>query len=72
MKVIMIVKTAHEAYLLKDQVELQGLRTDLDYRWRYTPPVTNWLGDETLTPGTVEFNFCDAQWATYFQLKWAQ
>ena len=72
MKVKMIVKTAHEAFLLKDQVELEGLRTDVDYRWRYTPAVHTWLGDETVTPGTVEFDFKDARWVTYFQLKWAE
>ena len=72
MKVKMIVKTAHEAFLLKDQVELEGLRTGVDYRWRYTPAVYNWLGDETVTPGTVEFDFCDDRWVTYFQLKWAE
>jgi hypothetical protein len=72
MKVKMIVKTAHEAFLLKDQVELEGLRTGVDYRWRYTPAVHNWLGDETITPGTVEFDFCDDRWTSYFSLKWAE
>jgi hypothetical protein len=72
MKVKMIVKTAHEAYLFKDQITLEGLHSNHDYTWRYTPPVNNWLGDETVTPGTVEFDFKDARWATYFQLKWAK
>jgi hypothetical protein len=72
MKVKMIVKTAHEAYLFKDQITVEGLRSNYDYTWRYTPPVNNWLGDETVTPGTVEFDFKDSRWATYFQLKWAQ
>ncbi len=72
MKIKMIVNTAHEAFLLKDQVELESLRTDVDYRWRYTPAVHTWLGDETITPATVEFDFVDDRWATYFQLKWAQ
>jgi hypothetical protein len=72
MKVKMIVKTAHEAYLFKDQITLEGLHSNHDYTWRYTPPVNNWLGDETITPGTVEFFFKDDRWATYFQLKWAE
>jgi hypothetical protein len=72
MKIKMIVTTAHQAYLFKDQIELEGLRTDADYHWRYTPPVHTWLGDETVTPGTVEFDFQDDRWATYFQLKWAK
>jgi hypothetical protein len=72
MKIKMIVNTAHEVYLFKDQIESEGLHTNYDYTWRYTPPVNSWLGDETVTPGTVEFFFKDDRWATYFQLKWAQ
>lgn len=68
----MIVKTAHEAYLFNDQITFKGLHSNLDYTWRYTPAVYTWLGDETVSPGTVEFDFKDAQWATYFQLKWAE
>ena len=67
-----IVKTAHEAFLFNDQIGEQGLRRDLDYTWRYTPAVNSWLGDETITPATVEFDFKDQQWATYFQLRWAK
>jgi hypothetical protein len=72
MKLTVPVRNAADALVLKEQVELEGLRTGIDYRWRYTPPVNNWVGDETITPGTVEFNFENAQWATYFQLKWAK
>ena len=68
----MILTNAHEAFIKNDKVELEGLSTDADYRWRYTPAVHNWLGDETVTPGTVEFDFKDARWVTYFQLKWAK
>lgn len=75
----MIVANTHDAYLLKDQIESQGLRTGQDYTWRYTPPTNSWLGnhsptwlgDEVDTPATVEFDFVDHRWATYFQLKWA-
>jgi hypothetical protein len=66
----MIVKTAHEAFLYNDQITDQGLCRDVDYTWRYTPAVNNWLGDEVITPATVEFNFKDTQWETYFQLRW--
>jgi hypothetical protein len=72
MKIKMTVTTAHQAYLFKDQIESEGLQADADYRWRYTPAVHTWLGDETVTPGTVEFDFQNDQWATYFQLKWAK
>jgi hypothetical protein len=72
MKIKTIVKTAHEAYLFKDQIEQEGLQVNLDYTWRYTPAVHNWLGDETITPATAEFDFADDRWTTYFQLKWAQ
>jgi len=68
----LIVKTAHEAFLYNDQITDQGLHRDVDYTWRYTPAVNTWLGDEVITPGTVEFEFRDTQWATYFQLKWAK
>ncbi len=67
-----VVKTAHEAFLYNDQITDQGLQRGVDYTWRYTPQVNNWLGDETITPATVEFNFKDPQWQTYFQLKWVQ
>ena len=66
------VKTAHEAFLYNDQIGDQGLRRDADYTWRFTPAVNTWLGDETITPATVEFDFEDEAWATYFQLKWAK
>ena len=72
MELKIIIKTAHEAFLYNDQITDQGLRRDLDYTWKYTPAVNTWLGDETITPATVEFNFKDEQWATYFQLKWAK
>jgi hypothetical protein len=66
------VKTAHEAFLYNDQIGDQGLQRDLDYTWRYTPAVNTWLGDDVITPATVEFDFRDEAWATYFQLKWAK
>jgi hypothetical protein len=67
-----IVKAAHEAFLYNDQIGDQGLQRGRDYTWRYTPQVNNWLGDEIITPGTVEFDFKDQQWETYFQLKWTK
>jgi hypothetical protein len=66
------VKTAHEAFLYNDQIGDQGLLRDVDYTWRYTPRVNNWLGDEIITPSTVEFEFKEQQWETYFQLRWAK
>jgi hypothetical protein len=68
----MVVKTAHEAFLYNDQITDQGLRRDHDYTWRFTPAVNNWLGDEVITPATVEFNFKDTQWETYFKLRWKE
>jgi len=67
-----IVKNAHEAFLFNDQIVNQGLQRDLDYTWRFTPAVNTWLGDDEITSATVEFNFQDQQWATYFQLRWAK
>lgn len=72
MKIKMTVTTAHQAFLLKDLVESEGLRADTDYRWRYTPAVNDYFGAELLVPATVEFDFQDYRWATYFQLKWAK
>jgi len=68
----MIVKNASDAFMLHDQITDQGLRRDCDYTWRYTPAVNTWSGDETITPATVEFNFKDEKWETYFQLKWIE
>ena len=65
-----IVKNSSEAFVYKDQVTDQGLYIDYDYNWKYTPAVNSWLGDEVLTPATVEFEFRDPKWATYFQLRW--
>jgi hypothetical protein len=67
-----VIKTAHEAFLYNDQIGNQGLRRDFDYTWRFTPAVNTWLGDAVITPATVEFEFKDQQWETYFQLKWTQ
>ena len=68
MKLKVIVKNSVEALDLKAQVqEVCGLN---GFLWKYTPPVNSWLGDETLTPATAEFEFKDPQLVTYFQLKW--
>jgi hypothetical protein len=65
---IVVVRNAAEALVLKEQVEEVCAKDD--FTWRYTPQVNNWLGDEITTPGTVEFKFKDTQMATYFQLRW--
>ena len=65
-----VVRSAVDALDLKAQVE--ELCSKDDFKWRYVPQVNNWLGDEIITPGTVEFEFKDEQMATYFQLKWAR
>lgn len=65
-----IVRNAVEALDLKAQVEELCARSD--FAWKYTPVVNNWLGDEVLTPATVEFEFKDKQMATYFQLRWTK
>ena len=65
------VKTAGEAFAFNDQIRDQGLKRDRDYTWRFTPAVNTWLGDDVITPATVEFNFQDEAWTTYFQLKWS-
>ena len=67
-KLTVHVRNAADALVLKKQVE----EFYLDFTWRYTPQVNNWLGDEIITPGTVEFEFKDEQMATYFQLRWAK
>jgi hypothetical protein len=67
-----IVKTAHEAFLYNDQIGDQGLQRGEDYTWRFTPAVNTWVGDDVITPATVEFDFKDQQWETYFQLRWAK
>jgi hypothetical protein len=65
-----IVNNAHEALILNEQV--QEMCSSTDYSWKYTPAINSWLGDETLSPATAEFSFKDAQWATYFQLRWSK
>jgi hypothetical protein len=70
MKLTVRVRNAADALMLKDQVK--ELCTKEDFTWRYVPQVNNWLGDEIITPGTVEFDFKDEQMATYFQLRWAK
>ena len=67
---IVIVRNAADALVLKEQVE--ELCSKDDFTWRYVPQVNSLLGDEIITPGTVEFEFKDKQMATYFQLKWAK
>ena len=67
---IVIVRNAADALTLKEQVK--ELCAEEDFTWRYVPQVNNWLGDEIITPGNVEFTFKDEQMATYFQLRWAR
>lgn len=67
-----IVKNSSEAFLYKDQVSEQGLYIEHDYTWRYTPAIKDWFGAEIIMPATVEFDFVDERWTTYFQLKWAK
>jgi hypothetical protein len=70
MKLTVPVRNAADALGLKAQVEEMYARED--FTWRYTPQVNTWLGDDVITPATVEFEFTDKQMATYFQLKWAR
>lgn len=65
------VKDSNEAFGLKMEVDRLGIRPDAGYTWRYTPRIDNWLGDETIMPATVEFEFADPKWETYFQLRWS-
>ena len=71
MSLKMTVNNANEAYVYNDEVQAQGLSVNGDYSWRYTPAVNDYFGAEVLTPATVEFEFQDPRWATYFQLRWA-
>ena len=66
------VKTAHEAFLFNDQIKDQGLQRGEDYTWRFNPAVNTWLRDEVVTQATVEFDFKDRQWETYFKLRWIE
>ena len=69
MKLKVIVKNSVEALDLKAQVqEVCGLN---QFLWRYTPAVSDWLSQE-LAPATVEFEFKDPKWETYFELKWSR
>ena len=65
-----VVKSSVEAFGLKMEVDRYGLRPGAGYTWRYTPKVIVWLDNNTIVPATAEFEFDDAKWATYFQLKW--
>jgi len=63
-----VIKNSVEALDLKAQVDkVCGLN---QFRWRYVPAVNDYFGSTVLTPGTVEFEFDDPRWETYFQLKW--
>jgi hypothetical protein len=64
------VNNYNEIWVYKDSVDAQGLQADQDYTWRYTPAVNDWL--RSIAPATVEFEFEDQQWETYFQLRWVK
>ena len=66
-----IVNNYDTVWIYKEQVDAQGLHSDRDYTWRYTPAVNDWLSSP-ITPATVEFDFEDEAWATYFQLRWTK
>ena len=65
------VNNYNAVWVYKEQLDAQGLVVDLDYSWRYTPSINDWLSSP-IAPATVEFEFKDAQWETYFQLRWIQ
>lgn len=65
-----IVKDSNEAFGLKMQVDQHGLRPYNGYTWQYTPAVRDYFGGVEEV-ATVEFDFEDPKWATYFQLQWA-
>ena len=73
MGIKIVVKNSSEAFAYKDQVTDQGLHLGHDYTWRYTPAVRDYFGDiaDEADEATVEFEFTDLKWATYFQLRWA-
>lgn len=72
MGIKIVVKNSSEAFAYKDQVTDQGLHLEHDYTWRYTPAVRDYFGDiaDEADEATVEFEFVDPKWATYFQLRW--
>ena len=70
MSLKVVIKNSSEAFTYKDQVTDQGLHLEHDYTWRYTPAINDYFGAEQLVPATVEFEFVDPKWTTYFQLKW--
>jgi hypothetical protein len=67
-----VVKDSAEAFGLKMEVDRHGLRPGAGYTWRYTPAVRDYFGDiaEEEDVARVVFEFDDAKWATYFQLRW--
>jgi hypothetical protein len=71
MKLLVPVANAPEALELNLQVLSHGLLNDVEYTWAYTPRREDWMNG-VQTPGTVEFDFVDAQWVTFFGLKWAK
>lgn len=76
MKVKITVDSATEAMELKSQVA----EVCTDFSWCFIPGTNSWLGthdpdwlgNETITLPSAEFDFEDEQWATYFQLKWSR
>lgn len=72
MKLTVVVNDSAEAFGFKMEIDRYGLRPGAGYTWRYTPAVRDYFGliAEEEDVARVEFEFDDAKWATYFQLKW--
>ena len=66
---ILAIKNATEALELRQQVGAAGLIIHKDYTWCYHPK-DDW-DYANVTIATVEFNFTNPTWETYFQLKWS-
>jgi hypothetical protein len=66
-----LVNNYNSVWVYKEQVDALGLLPGKDYVWRYTPAVNDWLS-APITPATVEFDFKDKQWETYFKLRWIE
>ena len=63
------VTSAHQAFLLKDELLAAGLQWEVDFTWRYDPRNTDEDYYNNIKP-YVEFTFEDEKLATYYRMKW--
>lgn len=63
--------TASGAIDLKNSLIAAGLKTDVDFVWRYFQVKYDNFSSDAVTPSMAVFDFAEESVATFYRLKWS-